>query len=60
MSPMHQLMAPVSSLDVSVSGTLWWGGFTKDGGDTFVREGHYTLKVSREDTNLPISSAPQD
>ena len=30
----------------------------KDGGDTFVREGHYTLKVFREDTNGPITSGP--
>jgi len=32
----------------------------KDGGDTFVREGHYTFKVFRKDTSDPITSAPQD
>lgn len=28
----------------------------KDGGDTFVRDGHYTLKVFREDTDNAITS----
>lgn len=27
---MHWLMAPLSSLNISVSGDLWWGGFTAE------------------------------